>query len=209
MLLLLCPFASAVSVVVVAVADFVAALVVVDAVLACIDIYYMYLYHCTCTCTSIDTYILFFCPTDAGTISFQNMTHSVVENGVHVTVTLIRENGVSQGIEVDVVPSDLTAQKGASYDFSEVTQNIKFGDGVDTEVFQWTIHDDDIFEYPDEEFVLTLDNIRYSADNTISGIESLHIGLNHTSIITVICKHATCTFACSSPQQCSTLKCLR
>ena len=122
------------------------------------------------------------------------MTHSVVENGVHVTVTLIRENGVSQGIEVDVVPSDLTAQKGASYDFSEVTQNINFGDGVDTEVFQWIIHDDDIFEYPDEDFVLTLDNIRYSADNTISGIESLHIGLNHTSIITVICNHATCTF---------------
>jgi hypothetical protein len=109
---------------------------------------------------------------DAGTISFAESTTSVVEDLLLVTITLSRRNGDSQAIQVDVVPEIYTT---SSDDLSNVTQTLFFGSGVNSITTTWAIVNDDIFEYPDESFNLTLSNVRYSASPEIAGIASLHI----------------------------------
>ena len=190
---------------------------------------------------------------DAGTLSFLHSTYSVSEDLLLVTATLTRTNGASQAIEVDVVPSDLTAIKtnewqlkiasqdiaaeegvdvtqgivsgtlktvltgstlnvfincadgvtfttatdvvisavggditvananiGAAIntpsDFSPTTKKIEFAADQTLVTTTWSIVNDDIFEYPDEKFTLTLDNIRYTEAPSIADIASLHIG---------------------------------
>ena len=124
---------------------------------------------------------------DAGTVSFADSVTSVSEDLLLVTITLTRRNGDSQAIQVDVVPEIGTGSTTTSLnDLSTTTQTLLFGSGINLITTTWAVVNDNIFEYPDETFNLTLSNIRYTASPDIANIASLHIGHNDNEMVVTI-----------------------
>lgn len=132
---------------------------------------------------------------DAGTVEFLTTHASVAEAGtsdgdptasttVVLTLTRTGRERPSQRITVGYTTGDLTATAGDDYESTDAsTQRAVLEDGVNRTTVSLTVLDDAQYVFPDEAFVVRLDDVRYQ---DLPDIASLHISDVNASTVTIL-----------------------
>lgn len=121
---------------------------------------------------------------DAGTFAFTEATYSFGENSTNAAVTVTRTGTrVSGDISVFFSSEGGTATEGEDYtDPLRGDGDALFADGKRTQVFEVTINNDQLFEYPDEYFTLRILTLKYAGEE----VDTLRIGGAREANITIL-----------------------
>lgn len=95
-------------------------------------------------------------PIEPGIIDMLPSTIDILENGVSITLQLIRSNGSDGPATVSLVTNDITATMGDDYE--TVATTVSFDDGETEKFIEIYILDDTQME-SDEQFMVQIDNV--------------------------------------------------